>query len=350
MAWFIVLGAMCLPACSGGPTTVMLQVSAVGSTSLQALYGQVSSPSQAGSEQQLSGPVQLPGTLTVWLPDTAEPTTIAIRGVATDGTSLRASVTLTPVPHGEVDSAVTLTNGAVGNGNGNNGGSSGVDLAPPVNPTPGAPDLGTPADLSTADLMPVVLAQDNFHRAANQTYWGTASDGLVWGADANTNPAFAIVNNTGIATDAVIESVSGTLGPSVADAEVLITTSIDTFTGGTSNNEIGAMLRWVDDNDFYKAGLNGINFRLYVRTTAGGAVTLSTIPYAASPGVLYSIRVRAVGTSFMAKVWPAAQTEPTGWMVTATDSKIAAGNCGVRLVFNSTATMTFTSFVATPAN
>jgi hypothetical protein len=47
-------------------------------------------------------------------------------------------------------------------------------------------------------------------------------------------------------------------------------------------------------------------------------------------------------------VWPAASTEPTGFMLTVTDSTFTSGYCGVRMVFNDTNTATFTSFAAYP--
>ena len=41
----------------------------------------------------------------------------------------------------------------------------------------------------------VILAQDTFHRA-NQTYWGSASDGHIWDGDANSSKVFSIAGNT----------------------------------------------------------------------------------------------------------------------------------------------------------
>jgi hypothetical protein len=342
-----VLGLAWLVGCGGGPTTVLLHVEAPLGVSVQALYGQVSMASQpAGVEQQLSGPVQLPGTLTVWLPDTTDRATIALRALTTDGGTLRATVEINPIPHGQVEQFVML-------GVGNTGAAgAGADAGAPPDLATASPDLTTPItqpDMShPPDLSPVVLAQDNFHRAANQLYWGTASDGHVWGADANTSTAFSIVNNTGQVTDSVSENLSAVLGPTVADSEVLVNGSITTFGTSTSNNEIAPMLRWVDNNLFYKAGINGTILRLYIRTSANTATTLASTPFAASPNVPYLIRFRAVGTSLMAKAWQAGTTEPAGWMVTATDAQIATGMDGIRLVFNQTATVTFTSFVATP--
>src|SRR5258708_7414205 len=42
----------------------------------------------------------------------------------------------------------------------------------------------------------MILAQDTFQRT-NQQFWGTSSDGRLWGIDANSNNAFSIVNHTG---------------------------------------------------------------------------------------------------------------------------------------------------------
>ncbi len=324
--------------CNGAPTTVLLDVDSDSSASIQALYGQVAVASRpAGTEQLLSGPVQLPGTLTVWLPDVGEPATIYLRAVTSDGRTLTASVDVVAVPHHQIQQSVTLSAAGGGppimNGNSDLAGATPVDMAQPAAPPP-------------ADMAPVVIAKDDFHRAADQAFWGTASDGNIWGADANTNGAFSIVSNTGVVTDSVVENVSAVLGPSVSDADVVITGSVGSFVTTGSNNEIGPMVRWVDNNNFYKAGFNGQNLRLYVRTNAG-PVTLSTVPFAASGGVAYSIRIRVVGTSFMAKAWQAGTSEPAAWMVTATDASIAAGKCGIRFVFNATTTMKLTSFVAT---
>lgn len=220
-----------------------------------------------------------------------------------------------------------------------------------IAPTPSGSDAGLlpTTDLAQPlppDMAPLVLARDDFHRA-NASLWGTASDGQRWGADANSNSAFSIVNDTGRATDSVVENISAALGPAVADADVVVTGSISSFVTATagSNNELGPMLRWIDNSNFYKAGVDGANLRLFVRTNAG-PVTLSTVPFAASAGVAYTIRVRAVGSSLVAKAWAATSPEPTAWMVTATDMRLTSGRCGIRLVFNATATVSFTSFLA----
>src|SRR5438874_2599898 len=57
------------------------------------------------------------------------------------------------------------------------------------------PGIATPT-ATKALPMNVVLAQDTFQRA-DHIFWGTASDGHIWGADANSQPGFATMNHAG---------------------------------------------------------------------------------------------------------------------------------------------------------
>jgi hypothetical protein len=338
------LGGLC--GCARQPTTALLVVEGPPVASVTALFAQVALAAQPpGPEQQLDGPIHLPGTLVVWLPDVAEPATILLRGVTSEGQSLWATAALQIVPHQQVSQAVVLSaSGGPAPGTGVDGGMA----------DRGDLGLGRPPDdmaSPTADMASAILAQDNFHRTpSSQPGWGTASDGQIWGDDANASGSFLISGNRGVVAEAQGPFDTAVLGPSVSDAEVLVTGAISPFAGAGNNNESAAMLRWVDDNMFYKAGIDGASFRLYVRTSPTSSTTLARMPFTATPATAYSIRFRIVGTALMGKVWPAAGTEPANWMLTATDASIAAGACGIRLAFNSVpATATFTSFVATAA-
>jgi hypothetical protein len=348
--WLVLAVALACPlGCANGPTSALLTVSANGPTPLLYLLGQVALGSQPpGTEQRVDGSVQLPGTLVVALPDVAEPVTISLHGLTTAGSPLVGAIALDAVPHQEVTGSVLLTSpgtppvstpstvdlgGILAPGDGGAPGSdggAGADLAPPTS----APDMPT-----------TVLASDDFHRAA-QVEWGTASDGHVWGADANTNAAFAIANNTGTIAPTQNGSQTAALGPAVADEDVVVTGALSAFVSNGKNNELAAMLRFVDDNRFYKAGMDGANFRFLARTSANNSVTLATTPFNATAGTSYSIRFRVVGSNLMAKVWPASAAEPSAWMLTATDASIASGQCGIRTIFNGTAIATLTSLLA----
>lgn len=214
-------------------------------------------------------------------------------------------------------------------------------------PTPLNPPNATPTPSTTVSPSPspspspgIVLAQDTFQRA-NQKFWGTASDGNTWGGFANTNAAFSIQNNTGQVAN-TSGAYDAVLGSTATDAEVLFTGSSSSFT----KNDIGALLRWTNKSNWYRAYINGA--QLVVQKKVNGTVTtLSTASFAASANTNYSIRFRVVGTTLYAKAWPTSGTEPTSWTITTTDSSLSSGQCGIRINITSGVTVNITSFQAT---
>jgi hypothetical protein len=188
---------------------------------------------------------------------------------------------------------------------------------------------------------PATLGQDTFQRA-NQAYWGTASDGNTWAWDASSNSAFSISSNSGQVTNTGNTSYSAILGPTATNAEVLVTGELSSF---TDTPNIGAVLRFTDGNNWYKAYFDGSNL-IIQKKVSGTATTLQTASFSASANTLYSVRFRISGTSLSAKVWAASGSEPTNWTATATDSsQSSAGYTGLRILTHS-ATATVTSFTA----
>ncbi len=183
-----------------------------------------------------------------------------------------------------------------------------------------------------------MLAQDNFQRA-NQTYWGTASDGHTWTSDADTNTIFSINNNAGQVANGS-GSYSAILGSSGTDEEGLFTGSISNY----SSTNIGAVLRWNDGNNWYKAYLDGASL-IVQKKVNGTAAVLSAAAFPATAGASYNLRFRVVGSTLYAKAWAGSSAEPAGWMVTTNDSTFQHGYCGLRMqVYSNSAT--FTSFQA----
>ena len=187
-----------------------------------------------------------------------------------------------------------------------------------------------------------VLAGDTFQRA-NRALWGTASDGLNWGGDANTIAAFSISGNAGLVSNTGSASYSAVLGPSATDSEVYATATMSVF--GSSN--WGDVLRWTDGNDWYKAFIDGSNLFLQ-KKVAGSTTILASVPFTASAGTSYTIHFRVVGSTLSANVWPSTATEPAGWMVTATDTSFTSGFCGLRFLTQA-GTATISSFQAKTA-
>lgn len=337
--------------CGPSETTLLLNVLPAPGLRVATLQADLNIAGSLVASQSLAsnnGVVELPGSVVILLPDESTDVNVVLTGATVDGQPLHASVTYRSVPHAQVTGVVTLggsgSDATSPSDSGSGTADSPADMA--TSPTPArdmavAPDLATlPPDLAPPPVVP--LAKDDFNRP-DQTFWGKASDGQTWGTDANTSNTFAIKNKTGQITDNN-DNDTGTLGPVATNVDVLATGSLNSF---SNQSEIGPTLRFTDNQNFYKAVINGDILKI-VSKVKGTSTDLVTVNFAATAGTLYSIRFRASGTSLMAKVWPAASTEPAGWMLSVTDNNFNSGYCGVRLVFNANATATFTSFVALP--
>jgi hypothetical protein len=187
-----------------------------------------------------------------------------------------------------------------------------------------------------------IVAQDTFLRA-NQTYWGTASDGHAWAEDAGNQSIFSISNNTGQASGGN-GAYDAILGPSTSNAEVLFSGSLSNF----NVTNIGAVLRWNDTINWYKAYIDGTNLVIQEKVH-GSYSTLGSISFAAQGGTSYTLRFRVVGSTLSAKVWRTGTTEPINWMVTATNSDLQSGYCGMRVQIQTGMTARVTSYLATTA-
>lgn len=181
------------------------------------------------------------------------------------------------------------------------------------------------------------LAQDTFSRA-NQTFWGIASDGQRWQADAMSSPGFAIVNHAGQVANSngIYDAI---LGPRITNAEVAFSGSVSRFGPST----LGALLRWTSAKNLYKAYLDGAHLIL-LKDVGGIVTTLKSVAFVAQESQLYTFHFRVLGSLLSAKVWPTNDPEPANWMVTTTDTSLSSGYGGLRVVLENGITATITSF------
>lgn len=185
-----------------------------------------------------------------------------------------------------------------------------------------------------------IISQDTFQRP-NQVHWGTASDGDAWLGSAKSLSAFSIVNNTGQVSNGSGTYYS-TLGPTATDAEVLFSGSQSSF----SKTNLGAVVRWTDAKDWYKAYFDGSKLVVSKKVNGTGTV-LGTAPFPATAGTSYTLRFRAAGSTLYAKIWQTGSTEPVNWTLTLSDSSLISGFCGLSMLVVSTVTDNVTSFQAT---
>ena len=125
-----------------------------------------------------------------------------------------------------------------------------------------------------------ILAQDSFKRA-DQVFWGTATDGRQWIGDANSIEVFSIVGVAG-QIDHAQGAFNAILGPATTNAEVDFSGTVNQFAVGAVVN-MGAVLRWTDNNNWYKALINGSNLQI-LRRVKGTTTSLGSVPFSAQGG------------------------------------------------------------------
>ncbi len=168
------------------------------------------------------------------------------------------------------------------------------------------------------------LAQDTFTRA-NQSGWGTASDGHVWSTTSGTT--FSISGNEGQATGAAGDAFGLIGSGTAATVNLLVRISVGNLSdfggvlcrystvGGTNGYRIG----------FYSGNIQCDKFVSGSRSSVGSA---SLTGY--SINSYWWIRAVVSGSTLQARAWADGQSEPGAYQFTATDSSIsAAGQYGL---------------------
>ncbi len=202
---------------------------------------------------------------------------------------------------------------------------------------------GVPVTPTTVVNGANVLAKDTFKRAT-QVFWGSASDGRLWAGDANSIEVFSIVAGAG-QVDHAQGAFNAVLGPLNTNAEVLISASVNQFAAGGKVN-VGAALRWMDDNNWYKALIDGTRLQILSRVN-GVTTSLASVPFQAKGGVNYTLRFRVLGANLFARAWQSGQPEPAGWMLTVANTALTQGMGGVRVLVQNATVIRVTSFLET---
>lgn len=238
-----------------------------------------------------------------------------------------------------IEAALTVQSVTVAQHTATQGGATGQ---PVKTATPGA--SVTPATSPTTVVNGAnVLAKDTFQRAA-QTFWGSASDGRLWAGDANSIEVFSIVTGAG-QIDHAQGAFNAVLGPLNTNAEVLISASVNQFAAGGKVN-VGAALRWVDGNNWYKALIDGAQLQILSRVN-GVTTSLAAVPFQAKGGVTYNLRFRVMGANLFARAWQSGQPEPATWMLTVANTALTQGMGGVRVLVQNVTVIRVTSFLET---
>jgi hypothetical protein len=181
------------------------------------------------------------------------------------------------------------------------------------------------------------LAHDSFQRA-DQPFWGRAGDGQPWGADANSLNVFSIAGGSGQLANGQ-GAYDALLGPQAGDGEIVFTGSISRFNA----TSFGALLRWQDANNWYRASLDGA-YLFITRNVAGVSTRLGVSPFAAEAGTLYTLRFRVQGTVLAVKAWAAGTPEPPSWLMILKDNSLHSGYSGLHFVVRKRVKVSITAF------
>ena len=173
----------------------------------------------------------------------------------------------------------------------------------------------------------------------NQRFWGKATDGHLWGGDANTLNVFSIVDRRGqLAQGQCI--YDAILGPMTTNAEIITSGSMSRFNVTT----FGVVVRWQDANNWYKASLDGAHL-IIDKKVAGIVTRLGISPFPADAGSMYTLRFRAQGSTLSVKAWPTGTPEPPSWLIALNDSSLSSGYGGLRFVVRKRVIVNITAFI-----
>lgn len=192
-------------------------------------------------------------------------------------------------------------------------------------------------------------ATDNYTRA-NQSGWGTASDGVnVWGAPVNGNGTASIVSDRGVFGNVNNDTqmVCGSI--SLTDINMLVKVSTS-----DTGNLAGVLWRYssASGGSGYRCGFyNGNEFIVdkYTSGARSNVVTASITAYTANTDQWIRLIHTSSGT-LQIRWWPDGQSEPTNFntpFVNQSETTYASGNFGVSVFILSGGTASYGSYTVT---
>jgi len=206
------------------------------------------------------------------------------------------------------------------------------------------------AAATATSTVTVYLVQDSFQRA-NQTGWGTASNGMTWSGTGSGS--LSISGHEGLVSNSTSTSTFESLGSATA-ADV---NGIVRFASTNGSEMAGMILRGQPNGNMDLVRYNGSG-QLAFMVKSGGSwiVNQSIAAFTASAGTFYWLRFEVQGSNVYVKVWPSGATEPSAWSWSGTSSTItSAGSMGLYAYASTGTSVEFDSFsvaqaIAAPAN
>lgn len=176
-----------------------------------------------------------------------------------------------------------------------------------------------------------ILAQDTFIRA-NQSGWGTASDGESW-SSSGASSTQSITSNEGVIAATGGSDTHNQLGTQTADdQDILCRIAIN-----NASDVTGIQARFSTSGGFTAYKLLYYSNDLHINKVYLGTNTplVSYGGYTLTLGTFYWFRLRCVGNSIAAMIWPDGGASPPNWLMALTDVSIPSGGFAVLANSNS---------------
>nr|MCW2727098.1 domain containing protein [Aeromicrobium sp.] len=195
-----------------------------------------------------------------------------------------------------------------------------------------------------------VLADDTFSRSATGS-WGTTDSGQQWSLS-GTSSGYAVSGGVGRMTVAPSGSRTATL-PAVVAQDVGIVADVGLASAASGSGTYASLVARSISGSSYRARarfMAGGDVLLQITRVLGGTETVvsaATVPgLKAVAGQPIRVRTEVTGTSpttIRARAWVPGAAEPSGWLVTSTDSSAALqqpGAVGLSVYLSGTAATT----------
>lgn len=179
---------------------------------------------------------------------------------------------------------------------------------------------------------------DTFDGRTTANGWGSAESGQAWTISGGAAADYSVSGSLGRHSLSAVNSSRWTVvaAPSV-DFDVTATVATDALATGASQFVYLAG-RFVDTSNTYSARVEftttqavafTVRSRIAAAETQLGGGTVASLTHAANRR--FSVRLKVVGSTLMAKIWLATADEPTAWNVTVTDTALTEpGSVGFR--------------------
>jgi hypothetical protein len=183
---------------------------------------------------------------------------------------------------------------------------------------------------STFSLLGSIASSDTFTRTVSSS-WGSTTSGQAWSTTGGVATDFSVNGSYGEMLLTTIAAREATLsGISLQNLDLTVDVQCSQLAAGAPI-QAWAQTRRVDASNYYLAiasfntsGQIDVAIQKRVTGTFTQLGITNAVVSAYSTTAFYRLRFRVIGTTLQAKLWPATDTEPAAWTVTATDSSFAA--------------------------